>query len=122
MYSLDPGNLVALLRESPFHIDSLLQLSEVSKHNGDNSLAGEFIGKDRIQQDENDVLATCGQNCFERLPFLVHDDFSMDIEQALFAFEKSFHSLFNIASGSVRLSFMEVENRSFFLAIHRHIQ
>ncbi|KAF9953161.1 Transcription factor 25 [Mortierella alpina] len=84
--SYDPGNLVALLRESPFHIDSLLQLSEVSKHNGDNSLAGEFI------------------------------------EQALFAFEKSFHSLFNIASGSVRLSFMEVENRSFFLAIHRHIQ
>ncbi|CAO3567638.1 unnamed protein product [Mortierella alpina] len=84
--SYDPGNLVALLRESPFHIDSLLQLSEVSKHNGDNSLAGEFI------------------------------------EQALFAFEKSLHSLFNIASGSVRLSFMEVENRSFFLAIHRHIQ
>ncbi|KAF9116069.1 Transcription factor 25 [Mortierella sp. AM989] len=84
--SYDPNNLVALLRESPFHIDSLLQLSEVSKHNGDNSLAGEFI------------------------------------EQALYAFEKSFHSLFNIASGSVRLSFMEVENRSFFLAIHRHIQ
>ncbi|KAF8977526.1 Transcription factor 25 [Entomortierella lignicola] len=84
--SYDPNNLVALLRESPFHIDSLLQLSEVSKHNGDNSLAGELI------------------------------------EQALFAFEKSFHSLFNIASGSVRLSFMEVENRSFFLAIHRHIQ
>ncbi|KAG0099132.1 Transcription factor 25 [Podila epicladia] len=67
--SYDPNNLVALLRESPFHIDTLLQLSEVSKHNGDNSLAGEFI-----------------------------------------------------ASGSVRLSFMEVENRSFFLAIHRHIQ
>ncbi|OAQ33483.1 DUF654-domain-containing protein [Linnemannia elongata AG-77] len=84
--SYDPNNLVALLRESPFHIDSLLQLSEVSKHNGDNGLAGEFI------------------------------------EQALFAFEKSFHSLFNIASGSVRLSFQEVENRSFFLALHRHIQ
>ncbi|KAG0212525.1 Transcription factor 25 [Mortierella sp. GBA30] len=84
--SYDPGNLVALLRESPFHIDSLLQLSEVSKHNGDNSLAGEFI------------------------------------EQALYSFEKSFHSLFNIASGCVRLSFMEVENRPFFLAIHRHIQ
>ncbi|KAI8606496.1 transcriptional repressor TCF25-domain-containing protein [Dissophora ornata] len=84
--SYDPGNLVALLRENPFHIDCLLQLSEVSRHNGDNSLAGEFI------------------------------------EQALFAFEKSFHSLFNIASGAVRLNFMEVENRSFFLAIHRHIQ
>ncbi|KAG0050167.1 Transcription factor 25 [Gryganskiella cystojenkinii] len=84
--SYDPNNLVALLRESPFHIDCLLQLSEVSKHNGDNGLAGEFI------------------------------------EQALYAFEKSFHSLFNITSGSVRLSFMEVENRSFFLAIHRHIQ
>ncbi|KAF9146139.1 Transcription factor 25 [Mortierella sp. GBA39] len=84
--SYDPNNLVMLLRESPFHIDSLLQLSEVSKHNGDNGLAGEFI------------------------------------EQALFAFEKSFHSLFNIASGSVRLSFQEVENRSFFLALHRHIQ
>ncbi|KAF9434702.1 Transcription factor 25 [Entomortierella beljakovae] len=84
--SYDPNNLVMLLRDSPFHIDSLLQLSEVSKHNGDNSLAGEFI------------------------------------EQALYAFEKSFHSLFNIASGTVRLSFMEVENRPFFLAIHRHIQ
>lgn len=35
---------MGLLRESPFHIDSLLQLSEVSKHNGDNGLAGEFIG------------------------------------------------------------------------------
>ncbi|KAG0223366.1 Transcription factor 25 [Mortierella sp. GBA43] len=84
--SYDPNNLLAVLRESPFHVDSLLQLSEVSKHNGDVALAGEFI------------------------------------EQALYAFEKSFHSLFNIASGSVRLSFMEVENRSFFLAIHRHIQ
>ncbi|KAF9909931.1 Transcription factor 25 [Linnemannia zychae] len=84
--SYDPNNLVMLLRESPFHIDSLLQLSEVSKHNGDNGLAGEFI------------------------------------EQALFAFEKSFHSLFNIATGGVRLSFQEVENRSFFLALHRHIQ
>ncbi|KAF9934897.1 Transcription factor 25 [Linnemannia zychae] len=84
--SYDPNNLVMLLRESPFHIDSLLQLSEVSKHNGDNSLAGEFI------------------------------------EQALFSFEKSFHSLFNIASGGVRLSFQEVENRSFFLALYRHIQ
>ncbi|KAG0316170.1 Transcription factor 25 [Dissophora globulifera] len=84
--SYDPGNLVALLRENPFHVDSLLQLSEVSKHNGDNALAGEFI------------------------------------EQALYAFEKSFHSLFNLASGAVRLSFMEVENRSFFLALHRHIQ
>lgn len=40
----------------------------------------------------------------------------------MYAFEKSFHSLFNIATGAVRLSFMEVENRSFFLAIHRHIQ
>ncbi|KAF9348578.1 Transcription factor 25 [Mortierella sp. NVP85] len=43
-------------------------------------------------------------------------------EQALYAFEKSFHSLFIISSGSVRLSFMESENRSFFLALHRHIQ
>jgi hypothetical protein len=41
---LDPNNLLAVLRESPFHVDSLLQLSEVSKHNGDVALAGEFIG------------------------------------------------------------------------------
>ncbi|KAF9982856.1 Transcription factor 25 [Modicella reniformis] len=84
--SYDPNNLVAVLRESPFHVDSLLQLSEVSKHNGDVALAGEFI------------------------------------EQALYAFERSFHSLFNIASGLVRLNYMEIENRSFFLALHRHIQ
>ncbi|KAG0230168.1 Transcription factor 25 [Actinomortierella wolfii] len=83
--SYDPNNLVILARNNPFHVDTLLQLSDISKHQGDNAVADELV------------------------------------EQTLYAFEKCFHSQFNIASGAVRLSYLDVENRSFFLALHRHV-
>ncbi|KAF9166673.1 Transcription factor 25 [Actinomortierella ambigua] len=83
--SYDPNNLVLLARNNPFHVDTLLQLSDISKHQGDNAVAGELV------------------------------------EQVLYAFEKCFHSQFNIASGAARLSYLDVENRSFFLALHRHV-
>ncbi|KAF9976547.1 Transcription factor 25 [Actinomortierella ambigua] len=83
--SYDPNNLVLLARNNPFHVDTLLQLSDISKHQGDNAMAGELV------------------------------------EQALYAFEKCFHSQFNITSGAVRLSYLDVENRSFFLTLHRHV-
>ncbi|TPX65631.1 hypothetical protein SpCBS45565_g04994 [Spizellomyces sp. 'palustris'] len=81
----DPHTMQTLLHVYPYHIDSLLQLSEVCKHSGDIAMAAELV------------------------------------ERALFAFERSFHSQFNIATGTCRVSYMRFENRSFHLAIFRQI-
>lgn len=43
------------------------------------------------------------------------------IDRALFTYERSFIGAFNFTSGSNRLDFDYVENRPFFLAIHRQI-
>nr|CDI56808.1 conserved hypothetical protein [Melanopsichium pennsylvanicum 4] len=40
--SYDPNSLVALLRVYPYHIDTLLQLSEYSRHQGDLGQAADF--------------------------------------------------------------------------------
>ncbi|CAO3702702.1 unnamed protein product [Rhizopus stolonifer] len=82
----NPDALVYLIRRYPYHVDTLLQLSEVAKHSGDWVTAGDFI------------------------------------ERALFACERALHPQFSLGSGNVRLSFKRSENRSFFLAIFRHIQ
>ncbi|KAL0088026.1 transcriptional repressor TCF25-domain-containing protein [Phycomyces blakesleeanus] len=82
----DPNGLVLLNRRHPYHVDTLLQLSEIAKQSGDWSMAGECI------------------------------------EQALYACERAFHPHFSYGSGNVRLSYTRSENRSFFLAIFRHIQ
>jgi hypothetical protein len=39
----DPQNIMALLRVYPFHLDSLIQMSEVYKHTGDVARAGDTI-------------------------------------------------------------------------------
>ncbi|TPX37577.1 hypothetical protein SmJEL517_g00661 [Synchytrium microbalum] len=44
------------------------------------------------------------------------------VEQVLFAFERRFHSMFNMALGTCRLSYDRVENRPFFIALFRHVQ
>jgi hypothetical protein len=44
------------------------------------------------------------------------------IERSLFAFERSFSSGFNVTLGTHRLDFDRIENRPFFLGLHRHIQ
>ncbi|ORX88464.1 DUF654-domain-containing protein [Basidiobolus meristosporus CBS 931.73] len=44
------------------------------------------------------------------------------IERALYGFERSFHSQFNLTTGACRLDYRIGENRSFFLAICRHLQ
>ncbi|GAO48501.1 hypothetical protein G7K_2674-t1 [Saitoella complicata NRRL Y-17804] len=41
--SYDPNNLVNLLHLNPFHVDTLLQVSEILKHQGDHAQAGEMI-------------------------------------------------------------------------------
>ncbi|GAB5588492.1 hypothetical protein Unana1_03392 [Umbelopsis nana] len=84
--SHDPNNIVLLNRYYPYHVDCLIQISEIAKHSGDWTVAGECI------------------------------------EKALYACERAFHPNFNIGTGCVRLSYKYDENRSFFLAIHRHIQ
>ncbi|KAI8919182.1 transcriptional repressor TCF25-domain-containing protein [Powellomyces hirtus] len=81
----DPNTIQQLLHLYPYHIDSLLQLSEIAKHSGDITLAAELV------------------------------------ERALFAFERCFHSQFNITIGICRLSYRRFENRSFHLAVFRHM-
>jgi transcription factor 25 len=39
----------------------------------------------------------------------------------MFAFERSFTATFNFTTGLHRLDFSRIENRAFFLALHRHI-
>lgn len=82
----DPQTLMSLLTRAPFHVDTLLQVSEIMRHQGDNEQSLEMLTR------------------------------------ALFAFDRAFHPLFNIATGMVRLPFEHPENRPFYLAIYRYIQ
>ena len=88
--SYDPNALMALLRVYPFHIDTLLQLSEYSRHQGDLGQAADF----------ND--------------------------RALFALERCASPYFisclsSTTSGPPLVNFNKIENRAFYLAIHRNI-
>ncbi|KAK9463472.1 transcriptional repressor TCF25-domain-containing protein [Lipomyces oligophaga] len=51
-----------------------------------------------------------------------HAKASKLIEQALFAYNKAFHPLFNISTGRVRLPFRYYENRGFYLAVYRYVR
>ncbi|KAI8336741.1 transcriptional repressor TCF25-domain-containing protein [Chlamydoabsidia padenii] len=82
----DPNGLVMLTHQHPYHVDSLLQLSEIAKQQGDWTVAGDCI------------------------------------DRALYASERAFHPHFNLGSGNVRLPYQRSENRSFFIAVVRHIQ
>ncbi|CDR99579.1 hypothetical protein, partial [Sporisorium scitamineum] len=88
--SYDPNALMALLRVYPFHIDTLLQLSEYSRHQGDLGQAADF----------ND--------------------------RALFALERCASPYFTSCLSSATLGppvvdFNKIEDRAFYLAIHRNI-
>ena len=43
------------------------------------------------------------------------------VDRALFAYERAFVGAFNFTTGINRLDFDRVENRPFFLAVHRQI-
>ncbi|KAI8808165.1 transcriptional repressor TCF25-domain-containing protein [Cladochytrium replicatum] len=81
----NPQTIAHLLHMYPSHIDSLLQMSEITRHNGDHAMGAELI------------------------------------ERALYCCERAFHPMFNISSGRSRLSYKRFENRSFFLALFRHM-
>ncbi|KAK9320344.1 transcriptional repressor TCF25-domain-containing protein [Lipomyces orientalis] len=51
-----------------------------------------------------------------------HTKAAKTVERALFTFNKSFHPMFNISTGRVRLPFKYYENRGFYLSIYRHVR
>ncbi|XP_014661903.1 PREDICTED: transcription factor 25-like [Priapulus caudatus] len=83
--SHQPDNIVQVLNLQPYHLDALLQLSEVFKINEDIQMAAELL------------------------------------ERALFCCENAFHPVFNITQGNCRLDYRRPENRSFYIAIFKHI-
>ncbi|KAK3863461.1 hypothetical protein Pcinc_030768 [Petrolisthes cinctipes] len=83
--SLNPENIMMLLNQEPFHVDTLLQVAEIFRLGDDSSMAAQLI------------------------------------ERALLILESHSHPMFNVASGSCRLQYRQQENRSFFIALFRHI-
>lgn len=53
--------------------------------------------------------------------FTEHSTAADFIDRALFTYERGFMGSFNFTNGSNRLDFDRVENRPFFLAIHRQV-
>ncbi|KAK9247541.1 transcriptional repressor TCF25-domain-containing protein [Lipomyces tetrasporus] len=51
-----------------------------------------------------------------------HTKAAKTVERALFTYNKSFHPMFNISTGRVRLPFNYYENRGFYLSIYRHVR
>lgn len=83
--SLNPDNIVAVINVHPYHIDALLQVSDIMHMGEDMQMAIELV------------------------------------ERALYCFENSFHPLFNIAQGNCRLEYRYDENRSFYVALFKHL-
>ncbi|QRV87832.1 Transcriptional repressor TCF25 [Ceratobasidium sp. AG-Ba] len=81
----EPSHLFALYRSEPWHIDTLLQIGEILKHQEELSQAADFV------------------------------------ERAIYVFEHALPSAFDLGAGSSRLDFDRIENRPFFLALHRQV-
>ncbi|KAI0314510.1 transcriptional repressor TCF25-domain-containing protein [Amylostereum chailletii] len=81
----DPEGLYRIVRQVPWHGDTLLQMAELYSHREEHSTAADFI------------------------------------DRALFTYERAFVGAFNLTTGTHRLDFDRVENRPFFLAIHRQV-
>ncbi|XP_054426256.1 ribosome quality control complex subunit TCF25 [Pteronotus mesoamericanus] len=83
--SMEPNNIVVLLQTSPYHVDSLLQLSDACRFQDDQEMARDLV------------------------------------ERALYSMECAFHPLFSLTSGTCRLDYRRPENRSFYLALYKHM-
>ena len=103
MLSKDPQGFWDLLGTLPWHADTILQVSEVYRHReGSPSILVSYKMLNSLYPQEYAQAA----------------DF---IDRALFTYERSFIGAFNFTSGVNRLDFDRVENRPFFLALHRQI-
>lgn len=98
----DPNELMALLQVYPWHVDTLLQVSEVYRLQ-----SGQF---------EHAHL-----HDFELMDFTDIGAASDFAERALYAFDRCLLPSFNVSSGTCRLDFDRVENRAMFTALHRII-
>lgn len=101
MHFQDPQALFDVLRMLPWHADTLLQISEVYRHRE-------------------------GEYCLIPLPPAteVPPEYSQAadfIDRALFTYERCFIGAFTFTNGHNRLDFDRVENRPFFLALHRQV-
>ncbi|KAI0059339.1 DUF654-domain-containing protein [Artomyces pyxidatus] len=81
----DPEGFFTIVRQAPWHADTLLQLAELYGHREEHSQAADFI------------------------------------ERAMFTYERAFVGAFTFTNGVNRLDFDHVENRPFFLAVHRQV-
>ena len=91
------------MRKFPYHADTLLQLSEVYHH--------------------REGVSIPRQGCigFAHDVDIEHSTAADFIDRALFTYERAFVGSFNFTTGTNRLDFDRVENRPFFLAIHRQV-
>ncbi|CAL4138361.1 unnamed protein product, partial [Meganyctiphanes norvegica] len=82
---LAQNKITALLNQEPFHVDTLLQVSDIFRLGDDSAMAAQLL------------------------------------ERALYVLETAAHPLFNMTTGTCRLNYKQQENRSFFIALFRHI-
>lgn len=93
---------MALLQVYPWHVDTLLQMSEVYRLQ-----SGEFVGH---YQSSSETLTMSDIGAAS--------DYA---ERALYAFDRCLLPGFNVSSGACRLDFDRVENRPMFTGLHRII-
>lgn len=102
---VDPNGLFNLLRSFPYHADTLLQLSEVYFH----------------REGMCSMRLPSAREMFIISNIIEHSTASDFIDRALFTYERAFVGSLNFTTGTNRLDFDRVENRPFFLAIHRQV-
>lgn len=103
--SMDSDNIIQVINQQPYHVDSLIQLSELCKHHFSSTLFtllqnAYFLGK----MSEDHAMA------------------SELIEHAILALESSFHSMFSLTAGNCRLDYRRQENRAMFVTLFKHAQ
>lgn len=98
----DPEQFWRILTKLPWHADTLLQMSEVYRH----------------QEGELIFVILCAL----LIEVILEHAQSVDyLNRALFTYERSFIGAFTFSSGTNRLDFDRVENRPFYLAVARMI-
>ena len=170
--SLDPQNISNILRLNPYHVDSLLQLGEVScraRATPPNPKGGgaayhractravctaarcwplpaarvvvpgatahaPYVGGCAYAPSGALPWWRCGACVHPTAPRRLMDRSPVQVlkiqgdlqtaagftERAIYCFESSFHTLFNMATGACRLDYNHFENRAFFLSVFRH--
>lgn len=102
----DPEGFFSILRQVPWHADTLLQLAELYSHR------------------EGSYFYDVCPRTFDTRRHSFTPEYSQAadfIDRALFAYERAFVGAFNFTNGANRLDYDHVENRPFFLALHRQV-